>query len=435
MRSALRLVGRATGGTPVNEFRLIRFGPVEVDRAAVGGAFSFTREMADQALAAFEKLGRRLVIDYEHQSLGKDFNRRIDQLAPAAGWTGKLEVRNDGLWAAGVEWTPRARQLIAAGEYAYFSPVIYWMDETCTQLQSLGPVALTNDPAMRGVQRLAAKQQRGEVMVTTMLAARPLVGRLDPNGLNDDAQAPSDELLNAIAAIGQTFNERDFQELVRERATDFVQTVRDNVDDEDLMVLDVLHNVGYALKQGDTVEVIAGNLMAGEMRSLGYSRSCEPSRAALIAAARRTYAGEATDPTKITICSERRWVNVALRDAHQQRLTDREIVEHGIAEGDAANSTQRGRRALSAARSAGRVGNEDRAIIIARAKRSYVEEATNPAKLTICSEKAWVHTALRDAGQAALTGAEIIQYDISTGSAPNSTPDGRRALFAGRGAN
>jgi len=145
-------------GEPVREFLLIPFGTVEVERPFAGANFTFTREHAEAAQRWFESLGRKLAIDYEHQSFD-ELNTRPDGLRPAAGWIGGLEIRQDGLWAVDVTWTPRAAELLRNGEYRYFSPVIFWADEERTQLAGLGPVALTNDPAMRGVPALAARRR------------------------------------------------------------------------------------------------------------------------------------------------------------------------------------------------------------------------------------------------------------------------------------
>ncbi|MDX2199256.1 MAG: phage protease [Phycisphaerae bacterium] len=145
-------------GAPVNEFLLIPFGEVMVERPLAGRSFHFTRDHAEAATAWFAGLARPLAIDYEHQSIGP-FNTREDGLRPAAGWIGGLETRSDGLWATDVRWTARAAELIGSGEYRFFSPVIYWSDEEYSQLISLGPVALTNDPAMHGVSALAAARR------------------------------------------------------------------------------------------------------------------------------------------------------------------------------------------------------------------------------------------------------------------------------------
>jgi len=155
-RLACALLGCA-GGAPVREFLLIPFGEVQVERPLAGGSFVFTRRHAESARRWFERMGRKLAIDYEHQSFDP-LNRRADGLRPAAGWIGRLEVRDDGLWACDVSWTERAAELLRSGEYRYFSPVIFWTDEDHSDVAALGPVALTNDPAMRGVQPLAARR-------------------------------------------------------------------------------------------------------------------------------------------------------------------------------------------------------------------------------------------------------------------------------------
>ncbi len=157
--SRLKLTALAAAhGNPVEEFLLVPFGEVQVERPAAGGSFVFTQQHAESAQRWFEQMGRKLAIDYEHQSFDR-LNARSDGLKPAAGWIGGLEVRDDGLWAIDVTWTDRARELLSTGEYRYFSPVIYWADEDQQDVAALGPVALTNDPAMHGVRPLAATRQ------------------------------------------------------------------------------------------------------------------------------------------------------------------------------------------------------------------------------------------------------------------------------------
>jgi len=144
-------------GEPLSAWRLVPFGAVEIEDAVAGRSFVFTREHAEAAVAWFERLGRKLAVDYEHQTFAQ-LNGRADGLRPAAGWIGGLEVRDDGLWATDVTWTARAQALLRSGEYRYFSPVIFWEDERYETLVGLGPVALTNDPAMHAVTPLAARR-------------------------------------------------------------------------------------------------------------------------------------------------------------------------------------------------------------------------------------------------------------------------------------
>jgi hypothetical protein len=153
--AARRTVLSARPAEPKTEWLLIPFGEVRVEHPVAGRSFHFTQAQAAQLVEWFARLGRKLAIDYEHQSLDR-LNTRADGLRPAAGWIGRLEVRDDGLWAVDVSWTERAEALLRNGEYRYFSPVIYWSDAECRTIAGLGPVALTNDPAMHGVAPLTA---------------------------------------------------------------------------------------------------------------------------------------------------------------------------------------------------------------------------------------------------------------------------------------
>ena len=185
---------------PVSEFILLKYGDISTERAVAGGDFTFTAAMARQAVAWFKTLGRKLAIDYEHQTFD-NLNTRPDGRRPAAGWISKLEIRGDGLWAAGVEWTAQARALLTSGEYLYFSPVIYWTNEDYTEIRGLGPVGLTNDPAMKGTPTLAASQQRDErslAMFKTVLAARPLSFIGQANGPVDQGEADTERALDLL---------------------------------------------------------------------------------------------------------------------------------------------------------------------------------------------------------------------------------------------
>ena len=87
------------------------------------------------------------VIDYEHQTLHKEAN---GQPAPAAGWIHGLRwIADKGLYAE-VELTQRARDLVAAGEYRYFSPVFEYAKSTGDVARVLMG-ALTNHPAIAGM--------------------------------------------------------------------------------------------------------------------------------------------------------------------------------------------------------------------------------------------------------------------------------------------
>lgn len=120
-----------------------------------GGALAAWRMDADIAAAIIAAVASRetpLVIDYEHQSLNA---RQNGQPAPAAGWVESVAfVPGRGLFAA-VSWTERARAYIEAGEYRFISPV-FTFDATTGAVQALASAALTNTPALDGMEAVAA---------------------------------------------------------------------------------------------------------------------------------------------------------------------------------------------------------------------------------------------------------------------------------------
>ena len=60
-----------------------------------------------------------------------------------------------GLFAVGVQWTDKARAMIAAREYRYISPVFPYNAVT-GEVQKIVGLGLTNNPALPGLANLAA---------------------------------------------------------------------------------------------------------------------------------------------------------------------------------------------------------------------------------------------------------------------------------------
>lgn len=138
-------------GTPPGEFRIFPFGLIETTK----GRFQFDQESAQMVVAAWQNYGNQLSIDYEHQALDPVANGPV----PAAGWF-DLELRDDGLWAVNVQWTERARALLVAREYRYFSPAFYTDDEG--RIVELINLALTNIPATKFMEPLVAGRVGGD---------------------------------------------------------------------------------------------------------------------------------------------------------------------------------------------------------------------------------------------------------------------------------
>lgn len=144
----------ATGSAPA-DFRLLPAGSFRAwdGRPADVAAWQLSaddgaRLVADAAARTSDK-----VIDYEHATLkvAKAGNGK----ALAAGWFRRLEMRADGLWALGVQWTAQAAQHITDREYRYLSPVFSY-DAASGRVLSLLHASLTNDPGLDGLTDLAA---------------------------------------------------------------------------------------------------------------------------------------------------------------------------------------------------------------------------------------------------------------------------------------
>ena len=107
-------------------------------------------------LANFNAHRTEVPIDYEHQTLGGEY-ASPSGLAPASGWIRQIYFdKTKGLMGL-VEWTERAKEMIRAGEYRYLSPTVAVRksDKRPVELHS---AALTNKPAIVGMERLAAKE-------------------------------------------------------------------------------------------------------------------------------------------------------------------------------------------------------------------------------------------------------------------------------------
>jgi hypothetical protein len=107
--------------------------------------------------------GIRIVFDYEHMTL--DEFRKPGELPIAAGWITALEITEEGL-VGSVEWTEKAAQMIAAGEYVYHSPVAIY-DKATLRVFALHSCALTNTPRTNN-QKLITEQVAAKVIVACL---------------------------------------------------------------------------------------------------------------------------------------------------------------------------------------------------------------------------------------------------------------------------
>lgn len=149
--------------TPPREFRLLPYGRFKAADGSGRPAGIPEGWLLDQAGAvaiasAFNARSDARVIDYEHQTLHAETNGKP---APAAGWIGRLEARDDGLYAVDVEWTAAAAEMIAARQYRYISPVFPY-DKRTGRVLAVAYAALTNFAGLDGLTDLAAMSALAE---------------------------------------------------------------------------------------------------------------------------------------------------------------------------------------------------------------------------------------------------------------------------------
>lgn len=170
-----------------SEFRLFQFG----DNPTSKGTFKLDADSAAAIMAAYQKHGTELAIDYEHQTFEAANNGKP---APAAGWF-KPEVRADGVYATNVRWTPRAAEMLKGREYRYFSPT-FTVDKQLRVTRILN-AALTNLPASQGQQALVAASQ----VSTSKLHTRTTMNVATLIGLKDESS--EDEVSERVISLAR----------------------------------------------------------------------------------------------------------------------------------------------------------------------------------------------------------------------------------------
>ena len=119
----------------------IKIVPIGVFPLHHNGAHEIKSDHIKQMADNFTSSGTDLLFDYEHRSLWGD--------SIAAGWSGELEAREDGLYAKYPAFTAKASKHIEDREYRYLSPV-YRLDAMDKSGRDIGAVilhvGLTNTP-------------------------------------------------------------------------------------------------------------------------------------------------------------------------------------------------------------------------------------------------------------------------------------------------
>jgi phage I-like protein len=134
------------------EFMIVAFGTWSTSKY---GDLRVDDSSAKSIMAYYEMKGQaKLPIDWEHQTFATQQN---GQPAPAIGFF-KPEVREDGIWAVDVEWTPQAVEWFKNKQYRHFSPTGQF-DKKTGRLLTITTLALTNLPATNNQVPLVAKDE------------------------------------------------------------------------------------------------------------------------------------------------------------------------------------------------------------------------------------------------------------------------------------
>jgi len=170
--------------------------------------FMVDEPAARRVIASFSRLGRDIVIDYDHATfLGE---ARYLGAAPAAGWIRGLRWDPAAGLLARVDWTARAKGLIEAREYRYHSPAMF-LDEA-DRLQEIVAGALTNNPATHDALPLVAsrilasreaEEAAGENKGDRMQAIAQVLGLGPEAGLDAILAAVNEGIRNAQKMVAE----------------------------------------------------------------------------------------------------------------------------------------------------------------------------------------------------------------------------------------
>jgi hypothetical protein len=153
-------------GVPI-AFRLFAFGAFSVTQNGETYKGEFTPQHAARILDYFRNKGTRVPVDTQHvlHAIAEALKVEEQEIAALIGDRvatmafGDLESREDGLWLSRIEWVPIGYKLMQEKLLRYFSPVVRGLKEGPLRVTS---VAMTNTPAIDGLQELVAEAEAGE---------------------------------------------------------------------------------------------------------------------------------------------------------------------------------------------------------------------------------------------------------------------------------
>jgi phage I-like protein len=147
-------------GQPV-AWRLLPMGQFRLTRDGEEFSGEMTADIAQTIMAQAKAKAIPVPLDLHHNlkaladTLGMeegDLAKVLPQGHLTIGY-GTLANHANGIWLDAVQWTDAGKKLVAAGLFRYFSPVIRGLKDGRYRITS---VALTNNPALQGLDALAA---------------------------------------------------------------------------------------------------------------------------------------------------------------------------------------------------------------------------------------------------------------------------------------
>lgn len=290
---------------------------------SVNGRFVVDEESVRLVVAAYERHGTDIPIDYEHQSLGGAYASPTGQ-APAAGWIRALRAVSPEDAAGGeagllaeVAWTAAAQAKLSAGEYRYLSPVVL-VRKTDRRVVGLHSAALTNKPAIVGMRPIVNRVDLdgGDAVVDTGVPDGCVVGGLAAGievlrrRLNlDRGSDPVEVLLAADRRLGLLMIEAAEREASAKVAAAMQAGQLTPAQREwavRLALSDPVAFTEWAASAPAVVMIGRTQPPSGDVARQGRDR------AAVIASARASFSAE---PDLAALTSESAWVNDALREA------------------------------------------------------------------------------------------------------------------------
>lgn len=135
-----------------SELLVLKYGVTNTSQ----GPYYLNEKSAKEVIAVYKKRGLKLFFDYQHLSL----NPKTASDGIAAGWF-DLSLKEDGIWAVNLKWTPKATAHLESKEYAYYSPTIRVNKNS--HVVGLLNIALTNLPATDNLEPMVELSERLEL--------------------------------------------------------------------------------------------------------------------------------------------------------------------------------------------------------------------------------------------------------------------------------